>query len=82
MTHTPTPWHIGMKRAPIALNDVRNLEVENDIEFMRRLVMSYNAHDELVRVLKTILIWDDGNLPGDILEDARNVLAKAKEVRQ
>lgn len=38
------------------------------------IVTACNAHEELVTILKEILIWDDGNLPGDILDKARRVV--------
>lgn len=67
-----------MKHTPIRPNDIRNLEQENDIELMQRIVRACNAHEELVKVLKAILTWDDGNLPGDILDEARKTLTKAE----
>lgn len=42
------------------------------------IVRRYNAHDDLLAALGNIIIWDDGNLPGDVLDEARAALAKAK----
>lgn len=92
MTHTPTPWEtrellngdqvISQKGAATAHTTVHVWNGKEEKATAQFIIAACNAHDELVRVLKTILIWDDGNLPGDILEDARNALAKAKEVPQ
>ena len=37
-----------------------------------------NHEEELLDALKNILLWDDGNLPGDILDEARVIVAKAE----
>ena len=42
-----------MKHTPITPNDIRNLEQENDIELMQRIVRACNAHDDLVKQLKS-----------------------------
>lgn len=36
---------------------------------------------DLLKALEGILVWDDGNLPGDMLEAARAAIAKAKGIR-
>ena len=63
--HTPTPLRVGPDEHNIIFTDAD-------------IVRAYNAHDDLVAVLENILMWDDGNLPGDILDDARTALAKAR----
>ena len=33
---------------------------------------------ELVEALTSLLIWDDGNLPGDLIDAARKAVSKAQ----
>ena len=42
------------------------------------IVLAVNSHAHLVRVLEKILVWDDGNLPGDILDEALVAIDDAK----
>lgn len=56
-------------------SDAGRLNAEANAEF---IVRACNAHYLLVAALEGILLWDDGNLPGDVMDAARVALAKAK----
>ena len=50
---------------------------------------SIEAHEDqqeiintLVSSLSNLLIWDDGNLPGDLIDEAKAAIAKATEGEQ
>lgn len=49
--------------------------LEEAVAELRRL---HAVNQTLVEALQNILTWDDGNLPGDILDEARAVLAKVQ----
>lgn len=34
---------------------------------------------ELLETLKNIIIWDDGNLPGDLIDTAKQIIKKAEK---
>lgn len=54
-------------------------EVEANCQY---LITAVNAHEELIAILKEILVWDDGNLPGDILDKARHIVNSIENRRQ
>ena len=91
MKHTPTPWILvygdvirNMDGERVADCDTTALDtrprppIEKDKANAAFIVRACNAHGDLVAALESILVWDDGNLPGDILDDARAIVAKAK----
>ena len=92
MNHTPGPWttepgnnHIKIwgelpYRGAKLIAEVRN---ENDIFSTSGQQEKANAHliaaaPELLAILSNILVWDDGNLPGDLMDHAKRVIAKAE----
>ena len=86
--HTALPWHTNLRSHPsdqVFSDDliVADCKWTNHTPDVREansefIVRACNAHDELVAALQNILTWDDGSLPGDILDEAQRVLAKAR----
>ena len=79
---TNTPWHTS-KWANTAYMNIIGADGELVINALplplaAHIVKCVNSHEGLVEALQNILTWDDGNLPGDILDEARAVLAKVQ----
>lgn len=50
---------------------------EDSVEVGTLLGQTMQQRDELLEALQNLLVWDDGNLPGDLLDAARAAIAKA-----
>ena len=89
MNHTPGPWtNNGLKDMGCfqvvdshgwLLADVyfKTTFRENVEEAEQNATLIATA-PELLSTLKDLLTWDDGNLPGDLIDAARNAIAKAE----
>jgi len=56
-------------------NDASIGEKSPECEANARLIA---AAPELLEALQQLLVWDDGNLPGDLMDAARAAITKAK----
>lgn len=50
---------------------------EDSVEVGTLLGQTMQQRDELLEVLQNLLVWDDGNLPGDLFDAARAAIDKA-----
>lgn len=50
---------------------------EDSVEVGTLLGQTMQQRDELLEALQNLLVWDDGNLPGDLLDAARAAIDKA-----
>lgn len=91
MSHTPGPWKTVTTDEDITTKTIidednywiaRVLNFDTDIDDIveskanARLIA---AAPELLEALKNIIIWDDGNLPGDLIDAAKQVIKKAEK---
>ena len=84
MNHTPGPWrvvHTGDDRTFIDTeesNDNFIAQVDRNVPEYEDNATLIAAAPELLSILKDLLTWDDGNLPGDLMDIAQRTIAKAE----
>lgn len=86
MTHTPGPWTINQMKSPVyGTNGQLVAEahgIGNGSRFIGTAYRDDDAHliaaaPELLEALKALVLWDDGNLPGDLMDIAQRTITKA-----
>lgn len=59
---------------PEAVTELRDFAEEIETFYKPMLA----AAPELLSILKDLLVWDDGNLPGDLMDIAQRTILKAE----
>jgi hypothetical protein len=92
MKHTPGPWKVKPLGKQLYVESesgafVCDMQVSDNLGEMISPQIQADAAliaaaPEMLKVLKDLLTWDDGNLPGDLMDAAQRIttLAEGKDL--